>query len=54
MKITQLELTLTHSSKRKTSSEVELFSIFYFKNVGSGIFPGYIYQVETNFCQLKL
>ena len=33
MKITQLELVLTNFSRKNASSQVELFSIFYFKIV---------------------
>ena len=33
MKITQLELILTHLCRKKVPSQAELFSIFYFKSV---------------------
>ena len=33
MKIIELELILTHSPRKNKPSEVELFSVFYFKNV---------------------
>ena len=33
MKVTQLELILTHTVRKNAPSQDELFSIFYFKNV---------------------
>ena len=33
MKITQLELILTHSPRKNAPSQAEIFLIFYFKSV---------------------
>ena len=50
MKITQLELILTHSPRKNAPSQVEWFSTFYFKSVCVYM---YIY-IDIFFCSIKI
>ena len=54
MKITQLELVLTHSPRKNTPSQVELFSVFNFKSVTARLRTVLLISYDNCFYNLRL
>ena len=50
MKIIELELILTHSRRKNSPSQVELFSVFYFKNASFLLEKDGNSKVENSSC----